>query len=153
MSYGGEGENSVELDLSLLPKANAIFNALSAGCVLCAILAIRGGRRSVHQVFMIAALGFSALFLAGYLWFHFRVGVIRYGGAGFERTLYFLVLGSHSVLAAILVPAVCTQIGSAVFRGPYHRRWGRPIAFTWLYVSMSGVVLYFFLRPYLPTGP
>jgi len=138
------------MNLGFLPHLNAVLNLLSTVCVCVAYVAIRRGNRRVHQIGMVSALLFSTLFLTGYLWFHFQVGIVHFGGEGMVRTIYFWILTTHTILAAILPFAVFTQVWAAFKRVTWHRRWGHWIAFAWLYVSFTGIIIYLFLRPYLP---
>jgi putative membrane protein len=138
------------MNLGFLPHLNAVFNLLSTVGVCVAYLAIRRGNLRLHQLGMISAVGFSALFLAGYLWFHFQVGMVRFGGQGLTRTIYFWILTTHTILAAVMPFAVFTQVWAALKKVAWHRRWGHWIAFAWLYVSLTGIIIYLFLRSYLP---
>ncbi len=126
-----------------LPKLNALLNASAAVLLLAGYAAIRSRRQAWHRAAMIAALACSALFLASYLTYHFQVGSRRYPGEGGWRTLYFAILVSHTVLAAALIPLVpLTVVRALRGRFPRHRalaRWTLPV---WLYVSVTGVVIY-----------
>ncbi len=138
------------MNLSFLPHLNAGFNFLGTICVCVAYLAIRSSNLKVHKIFMASAIGFSTLFLAGYLWFHFQVGVVRFGGDGIARTIYFWILTTHTILATVIPFAVAVQVWASFKKLAWHRRWGHLIAYMWLYVSVTGIIIYLFLRPYLP---
>lgn len=95
---------------------------------------------------MLGALAFSGMFLAGYLWFHFHAGIVPYGGRGWLRVVYFSILIPHSILAATIVPLALITLTHAL-RGRFDRhrriaRWTLPI---WLFVSVTGVAVYFLL--------
>jgi len=129
-----------------LPAVNASLNAVAAALLVVAWLLIRRGRWRAHRNVMLAAVGVSALFLASYLVYHYQVGSVRFQGQGPARTVYFAVLLTHTVLAAAVpVLAVVTLTRAFRRRFPAHRRiarWTLPI---WLYVSVTGVVVYWML--------
>jgi putative membrane protein len=130
----------------ILPPVNATLNATSAVLLVLGWRAIRSGDRARHQALMISALSTSALFLAGYLTRVALTGTHRFPGSGALRTAYLLLLGSHTLLAAAIVPL----IGFAVFhawKGNFeaHRRVARFALPAWLYVSVTGVLVYFML--------
>lgn len=134
------------LDVRDLPALNAVLNSLSGLLLLVGYALIRQGRRDAHRNAMIAALVCSVLFLTSYLIYHYQVGSVRFQGAGFARTLYFAVLLTHTVLAAA-VPflAAATVIHAWRKRWAKHAgiaRWTLPI---WLYVSVTGVLVYLML--------
>ena len=134
------------LDVRDLPALNAILNSLAAVLLLVGYALIRQGRKDAHRNVMIAALACSVLFLTSYLYYHYQVGSVRFQGTGQARTLYFAVLLTHTVLAAA-VPflAAITVIYAWRKRWAKHAalaRWTLPI---WLYVSVTGVLVYLML--------
>jgi len=134
------------LDVRDLPTLNASLNALSALLLSSGWLLIRAKRRRAHRAVMIAALVSSTLFLTSYLVYHWQVGSVRFSGTGAPRTLYLGILLTHTALAA-LVPflAAITVVFAVRGRFAQHRRiarWTLPI---WLYVSVTGVVVYWML--------
>ena len=134
------------LDVRDLPALNAILNSLAGLLLLVGYALIRQGRRDAHRNAMIAALVCSVLFLVSYLYYHSQVGSVRFQGTGPARTLYFAVLISHTILAAA-VPflAAVTVIHAWRKRWAKHTgiaRWALPI---WLYVSVTGVLVYLML--------
>ena len=129
-----------------LPTLNAVLNATAALLLLAGWWLIRRGRRDAHRVAMLSAFSVSALFLASYLVYHYEVGSVRFTGQGPLRALYFAVLVSHTVLAVVIVPLVLLALTRAL-RGRFdaHRavaRWTLPL---WLWVSLSGVAVYWML--------
>lgn len=130
----------------MLPSVNAALNALTAACLVTGWVLIRRGRRAAHRAVMLTALTLSALFLISYLTYHAQAGSRRFPGEGWVRRVYFTILISHTVLAAALVPLVGTTVVRALReRFDRHRalaRWTLPI---WLYVSVTGVVVYWML--------
>jgi putative membrane protein len=128
------------------PAINACLNALSAVFLLRGYLAIRGGNRDAHKRFMISAFSSSTVFLISYLIRFAMSGTHRYPGEGWSKVLYLVILFSHMVLAVILVPLVLRTLYLA-----HHRRFAdhkRIVKYTWpiwMYVSITGVVVYFML--------
>jgi uncharacterized membrane protein YozB (DUF420 family) len=129
-----------------LPTLNAVLNAASALLLLAGWWLIRHGRRSAHRAAMLAALTTSALFLVSYLAYHFEVGSVRFAGKGAIRAVYLSILLSHTVLAAVIVPLVLLTVARAL-RGRFeaHRAVARYTLPLWLWVSVSGVVVYWML--------
>jgi uncharacterized membrane protein YozB (DUF420 family) len=126
-----------------LPTLNAVLNATSAALLLTGWWLIRHGRRVAHRRAMLAALATSTLFLVSYLAYHFEVGSVRFTGQGLVRTVYFAILVSHTVLAVAIVPLVLVTLARAL-RGRFeaHRALARLTLPLWLWVSVSGVVVY-----------
>ncbi len=129
-----------------LPTVNAALNGTSALLLLAGYSRIRQRDKSGHRAFMIAALVASILFLVSYLAYHAHAGSVRYQGQGWSRTVYLTILLSHTVLAAVIVPMVIITLYRAL-KGKFvrHRqvaRWTFPV---WLYVSVTGVIVYVML--------
>jgi putative membrane protein len=133
-----------------LPAVNASLNAISGVMLLLGYVCIRTRRIALHRRFMIAAFTTSSLFLVSYIVYHAQVGSVRFTREGFVRTLYFSILISHVTLAAVVLPlAIVTLSRGLKARYPQHRaiaRWTFPV---WLYVSVTGVLVYVLL--YQPT--
>jgi uncharacterized membrane protein YozB (DUF420 family) len=133
-----------------LPAVNATLNAVSGVLLVIAYALIRARRIEQHRKVMIAAFVTSSLFLACYLVYHAQVGSVRFTRHGFVRPLYFTILITHVTLAAVVLPmAIVTLSRGLKRRYPQHRaiaRWTFPI---WLYVSVTGVLVYVLL--YQPT--
>lgn len=129
-----------------LPALNAVLNTASAVLLLAGWRLIRHGRRRAHRVAMLAALTTSTLFLVSYLAYHYRVGSVRFAGAGALRAVYLSILVSHTVLAVAIVPLVLVTAARAL-RGRFaaHRSLARYTLPLWLWVSVSGVVVYWML--------
>ncbi len=129
-----------------LPTVNASLNALAGVFLIAGFICIRRRRIAFHRACMVAAFGCSVLFLISYLIYHYQVGSVRYQGTGTLRTVYLSILATHTVLAAT-VPflATITLVRALRERWDRHRaiaRWTLPI---WLYVSVTGVVIYLML--------
>jgi putative membrane protein len=129
-----------------LPAVNATLNALATLCLLAGYLFIRQGRRDAHRAAMVGALVLSALFLTSYLVYHYHVGSRPFTGEGWIRTVYFTVLITHVVLAIVIVPLVVITVSRALAaRFDRHRRIARWTWPLWLYVSVTGVIVYLML--------
>ena len=129
-----------------LPAVNATLNATCAVLLVIGWSLIKRGKIQQHRAVMIAAVTVSALFLVSYLVYHAQVGSVRFTKVGFIRTVYFTVLLTHTILAAVIVPMVLVTLSRGL-SGKYDRhrriaRWTMPI---WLYVSITGVVVYIML--------
>jgi uncharacterized membrane protein YozB (DUF420 family) len=138
-------------ELSDLPTVDAALNATSAVLLTLGYVFIRRGNIRAHKTCMLAAVGTSSVFLACYLTYHYFHGTTRFTGQGGLRPLYFAILISHTVLAAAIVPLVVTTLYRAL-RGRFelHRRIARWTLPTWLYVSVTGVVVYWMLYHLCP---
>jgi putative membrane protein len=137
--------------LEFLPALNACFNGLAALCLALGYVAIRKHRIFLHRTCMLSAFAFSSLFLVGYLVYHSLYGDTKYAGTGALRAIYFAVLISHIVLSITVVPAALTSFYLAFTRSfARHRRLNRVFLPVWLYVSVTGVVLFFMLRGSAP---
>jgi uncharacterized membrane protein YozB (DUF420 family) len=129
-----------------LPVVNAFLNGTSFVLLLNGWIAIRRGNIERHRRFMVSALVVSVLFLITYLTYHSLHGSTKFGGEGASRPLYFTILLSHTVLAASLVWLVPWTVSRAV-KGQLERhvRWARWLLPIWMYVSITGVLIYLML--------
>lgn len=129
-----------------LPTLNALLNATAALLLLAGWWLIRRKRRDAHRRVMLAAVATSVLFLASYLVYHYEVGSVRFQGPGAVRVAYLSILLSHTVLAAAIVPMVLVTLARAL-RGRFeaHRAIARYTLPAWIWVSVSGVVVYWML--------
>jgi uncharacterized membrane protein YozB (DUF420 family) len=134
------------ISISELPTLNAALNSLSAAFLCSGYFFIRAKSMRAHRACMLLAFGCSSLFLVSYLVYHYQVGSVGYKGQGWIRTLYFAILISHTVLAVTVVPLALLTLSRALSgKFPQHRRiarWTFPI---WLYVSVTGVIVYWML--------
>ena len=139
---GGRGS----LDVSALPTVNATLNATAAVMIVIGLALIRARRIRAHLVAMTGAFAVSTLFLVSYVTYHYHAGSRPFTGQGIIRPIYFFLLITHIVLAAIIVPLVLTTLYRA-WRGDFVRhRWiARITAPIWLYVSVTGVAVYVLL--------
>jgi uncharacterized membrane protein YozB (DUF420 family) len=139
--------------ISYLPHLNACLNGTSAILLFSGYSFIRARNVAAHRVCQIAALVVSLLFLASYLTYHYHHGSTRFLGTGLVRPFYFTVLLSHTILAIVIVPLVSLTFYRA-FRGDFqrHRRIARITLPLWLYVSITGVIVYLMLYQIYPHG-
>ena len=131
---------------AIFPAINATLNGTSAVLLITAHGMIKRGRVALHRALMLTAVATSTLFLISYIYYHLHVGSVHFPGQGWSRKIYFSILISHTILAATIVPLVIVTLNRAL-RGHFDRhgaiaRWTYPL---WLYVSITGVVIYFML--------
>jgi putative membrane protein len=136
--------------VAVLPIVNASLNALSAGLLAAGFVFVRRRNVRAHRACMLGAFAVSAVFLASYVVYHYHAGSRPFTGQGWIRPVYFALLVSHIVLAAAIVPLALTTIyrGLVAYGGlevGRHRRIARVALPVWLYVSVTGVVVYLFL--------
>jgi uncharacterized membrane protein YozB (DUF420 family) len=138
------------MNVHMLPAVNASLNATSGVLLVIGYVLIRVRRIELHRRVMIAAFITSSLFLASYLVYHAQVGNVRFMRQGLVRPVYFTILISHVTLAAVVLPlALVTLSRGLKARFPQHRRIARWTFPVWLYVSVTGVLVYVLL--YQPT--
>jgi putative membrane protein len=132
-----------------LPFANAVFNSLSAICLVLGYINIRRRNRVTHMRFMVSATVFSALFLLSYITYHYFHGDTKFPGHGWIRPVYFFILITHIGLSIVALPLILSTLWYALrsqFRiHPKVARWALPI---WLYVSVTGVIVFLILNAY-----
>lgn len=132
--------------LADLPAVNAGLNATTALLLSIGWAMIRRRRVAAHRACMLSAFAVSTLFLASYLFYHAHAGLRHFQGSGWIRPVYFAILFSHTVLAAAIVPLAVVTAGLGLSaRFPRHRRIARWTLPLWLYVSLTGVVVYVLL--------
>lgn len=128
------------------PALHALLNGTAAVLLIAGRAAARRGRVGLHRALMGTTVLLSAGFLVSYLQYHAGIGHTRYTGTGWIRPVYFTVLISHTVLAAVIVPLVLVTLTWALRgRTDRHRAWARWTWPLWLYVCVTGVAIYFFL--------
>jgi len=136
----------VPAQYAIFPVIDATTNGISTILLLIGRSLIKHGHRSAHRAVMLAALVSSSIFLSSYLYYHYHVGSVHFQGQGFWRPVYFTLLISHVILAIVIVPMILITLSRALReRFDRHRaiaRWTYPL---WLYVSVTGVIVYFML--------
>ena len=134
------------LQLSDFPAIDATLNATSAVLLTLGYVFIRNKRITAHKICMISAFATSSVFLICYLWYHAHHGVTRFTGQGAIRPVYFTLLGTHTLLAAAIVPLILVTLYRAWRRRfASHKRVARWTLPLWIYVSITGVVVYWML--------
>lgn len=134
------------ISISELPALNATLNGISAVFLASGFVAILNRKILLHKICMISAFLTSTIFLISYLTYHAKVGSVRFNHFGWIRPVYFSVLLTHTVLAALIVPLVLVTLSRAL-RGKFEKhkkiaRWTLPL---WFYVSVTGVLIYWML--------
>ena len=137
--------------IPFLPHLNAVLNSTSALLLVSGFRFIRLGRIKAHRNCQLAALSTSILFLISYLTYHFYHGATRFPGQGLVRPFYFVLLISHTILAVVIVPLIMITLYRAA-HGDFvrHRRIARWTLPLWLYVSVTGVIVYLMLYHLYP---
>lgn len=135
--------------LGFLPPIYASINALTAVLLVVAVWAIKNGKRGVHQKLMSICIGLSLVFLVLYILYHMTSESTAFGGEGMVRYLYFFILISHIALSIIIIPLVLKTYARA-YLGKFesHRKLAKITFPIWLYVAISGVVVYLMISPY-----
>ena len=144
--HGGLKNSS--LDLRFMPAVNACFNATAATLLVAGRVAIKMKKVELHRLLMVSAFAASALFLVGYLAYHGVHGDTKFGGTGAIRTAYLVLLASHVLLSTVIVPLALSAFYFAWRRDfKRHTRVTRILHPIWLYVSVTGVIVFLLLRP------
>jgi putative membrane protein len=132
-----------------LPPVHAGINGVAALVLMVGGLAIRSGRVRLHRAAMVLAMVLSILFLLSYVAYHMTQDPTQFGGVGVERAIYFFLLITHIVAAAVSLPFILfTFIAAFTYRFEVHRKLARWVFPLWLYVAVTGPVCYWMLRPY-----
>jgi putative membrane protein len=136
-------------DFRFLPSIYASINALTAILLIVAFIMIRKGKRNIHELLMKTCIGLSATFLVLYIVYHMTTESTVYGGAGTLRYIYYFVLISHILLSIIITPLVLFTFSRALSENfDRHKRLAKFTFPIWLYVAVSGVVVYWMIYPY-----
>ncbi len=126
-----------------LPALNAVLNSCATVLVMAGLVAIKLRKPKLHTILMVAALAVSAAFLTSYLIYHYHVGHVRFAGEGTVRVVYFTILITHLILAIANLPMIIlTVIPALRQRFDRHRKLAKITAPVWLYVSITGVIVY-----------
>ncbi|KAB5490096.1 MULTISPECIES: DUF420 domain-containing protein [Flagellimonas] len=137
--------------LGFLPPIYASINGLTAIMLVIAVIAIKNGKRSLHQKLMTTCIIFSALFLIMYVAYHMTSETTMYGGEGTIKYVYYFILMTHIVLSISVIPLVLITY-SKVYLDDFesHRLWAKYTFPIWLYVAITGVIVYVMISPYYP---
>ncbi|TNE79722.1 MAG: DUF420 domain-containing protein [Bacteroidetes bacterium] len=137
------------VDLSFLPPIYATTNGLTAVILVAAVTAIKSGNRKTHETLMKTAMVLSALFLVMYVAYHMTSDPTPYGGEGFLKGFYFVILISHIALSVAIIPLVLfTYVRALNERFDKHRKLAKITYPIWLYVAVTGVIVYVMISPY-----
>lgn len=137
------------MDVHFFAKLNAVINSLVSVLLVAGLVTVKAGKWAAHRSIMLTAIGLSALFLVSYIIHHLFAGDTTYGGQGPIRIVYYSVLISHIILAAGSLPFILlTAYRSLSGDYPEHRRLAKRVWPIWLYVSVSGVIVYWMICPY-----
>jgi putative membrane protein len=135
--------------LSFLPPIYAFINGVTAFVLVCAIIAIMNGKRKVHERLMTTAIGLSVVFLIMYVAYHMTADSTKFGGEGFVRYAYYFILISHIGLSIAVIPLVLiTYVRALARRFDKHKKIARITFPIWLYVAVTGVIVYLMISPY-----
>jgi putative membrane protein len=135
--------------LHFLPPIYAAINGLTAVLLVCAVWAIKKGNRKRHQQFINVCITLSLLFLLMYIGYHMTSDPTPFGGDGWLKVLYYFILVSHIILSVAVIPLVLHTYSQA-YLGKFesHRKWAKYTFPVWLYVAVTGVLVYFMISPY-----
>jgi putative membrane protein len=136
-------------DEHLFAKINAVINSTVSVLLLGGLIAVKNKRYLAHKRIMITAIILSSLFLISYICHHLFTGETKFGGTGTIRYVYYFILGTHIILAGIILPFILfTAYRAMTGEWPRHRKLARITWPIWLYVAITGVVVYFLISPY-----
>ncbi len=139
------------IDLSFLPPIYASINGLTAILLVVAVIAINKGNKALHERLMKVNIGLSALFLVLYVAYHITSETTPYGGTGFIKGFYLTILSSHIILSIAVIPLVLfTFVHALSERFDKHRKLAKITFPIWLYVAVTGVLVYIMISPYYP---
>jgi putative membrane protein len=142
----GGSPGSAAATSTVLPALNAVLNGTSGVLIISGRVAIRQRKRRLHATLMLAAVASSACFITSYIYYHLHHGDTLYTGTGWLRLVYFTILISHILVSVVALPLILTSLFLALSgRLPAHRRVSQYTWLAWLYVSVTGVAVFFFL--------
>ena len=140
---------SEDYGFSYIPSLNATLNGLTFLSLIGALLAIKNKKLNLHRNFIFASLSFTGIFLGSYLLYHFTTPSTSFGGTGMIKVIYLIILITHIVLAALIVPLALISIARGLnMKVEKHRKIAKWVMPIWLYVSFTGVIIYFMISPY-----
>lgn len=147
------GRVKLDVDLGfdehLFAKINAVINSIVSVLLAVGYFAVRKGKYMLHKRIMLSAIALSCLFLIGYICHHLFAGETKFGGVGSIRYIYYFILGTHIILAGIILPFILFTAYRALI-GEYarHKKIARLTWPAWLYVAVTGVIVYLLISPY-----
>jgi len=136
-------------DEHLFAKINAVINSMVAALLIAGLITVKNKMYLLHKRIMITAIILSCLFLVSYICHHLFTGETKFGGVGAIRYIYFFILGTHIILAAIILPFILfTAYRAMTGEWQRHRKLAKITWPVWLYVAVTGVIVYFMISPY-----
>lgn len=136
-------------DVHIFAKINAIINSVVSLLLLAGLIAVKNKKYHTHKRIMITAMVLSCLFLISYIGHHLLAGETTFGGTGTVRYVYYFILGTHIVLAALILPFILyTAYRAMIGEWPKHKKLARITWPVWFYVAVTGVVVYLMISPY-----
>ena len=142
-------EVDLGFDVHVFALVNSVINSLVALLLIGALWAVKTGRYVAHKNMMLAAMVLSILFLVSYIAHHLLAGETSYGGEGTIRTLYYVILFTHIPLAGLILPFILfTAYRALISEWPAHKKLAKVTWSIWLYVAITGVVVYWMISPY-----
>ncbi len=137
--------------VDFLPLVNACINATVLLFLILAVVAIKKGKRELHKKLMYSAVGLSIVFLVCYVFHHATHDTVSYGGEGIMKNIYYFILITHIILAIVIVPMVLISLSRAMQeKFSAHKKIARITMPLWMYVSLTGVLVYLMISPYYP---
>jgi len=147
--YNLAGKVNLPFDVHIFAKANALINATVAVLLLAGLYFVKQRNYELHKKIMILAMMLSVLFLVSYICHHLFTGETKFGGKGSIRYIYYFILGTHIILAAVILPFILfTAYRSMIGEFARHKKLARITWPIWFYVAVTGVVVYFMISPY-----
>jgi putative membrane protein len=142
-------QTNLGFDVHVFATINAVINSIVSVLLIAAFIAVKSKRYLLHKKLMISAIVLSIIFLVSYIAHHLLTGDTRFGGTGNIRIFYFIILITHIFLAAIILPFILfTAYRGLVAEWPAHRKIAKITWPVWLYVSVTGVIVYLMISPY-----
>jgi len=139
----------VDFDVHIFAVANAIINSLVAVLLVAALMAVKQGKYLLHKKLMMGALVLSILFLVSYIAHHILAGETKFGGEGIMKLVYLIILFTHILLAAVILPFILfTAYRAMVAEFPAHKKLAKITWPLWFYVAVTGPVVYLMISPY-----
>lgn len=149
LNWGIDKRMVTGIDLSFFPKFHAFLNSIVAVLLVLGLIFIKSKKTKAHQTSMFAAFVVSAIFLLSYVFYHTLAEATPHGGTGFVKIFYLIILISHIVLAAVMMPFILMTFYYAWSNKlDQHRSLAKKVWPFWFYVAVSGVVIYFMIAPY-----
>jgi putative membrane protein len=140
---------AVGFDIHIFAHINAVINSIVSILLISGLVAIKSRRLELHKRIMMSAIIFSVLFLLSYICHHLLAGDTKFGGEGLVRPVYFFILITHIILAAVILPFILfTSYRALIAEWPAHRKLARITWPIWFYVSVTGVIVYLMISPY-----